>query len=740
MPKWWPANWGWGRSKSPAAEPTAAAVRREPAWHRLPSIQRTVGDIEPTAQFDGFTESLTTSQNPGLTDSLDLLSAGESDSLSVLPFQNSAGDAAPQTDAVAAPTPQSRTWGASPAAVQRALRQPTSAGQEPPRPSTAPARETLYPPIAPVQRAADVPDVLRPVREVRAVDVPGPTESAAGSMMESPEPEQPRMLEATSEPVGAAGESESLFSSDVIESEKIANPVATEHVSGSSEHAHTAQPAVAVQRLADTSSESPAPAVPLRQLSPVQRDVVSHANTSQSSVISRPLPQLPTIEPASRTPGGSPKAPTSSAKDTNPTLQRASDPPSRESTKAHVSEQTGSSPATPTVPTGPAASKLPAVSSTNDTTTVMRSAETPDWDEPSTPPTAQRLSTVVSAGETGAPRDAGPITAAPSGSSQTTRHKYPAASETPTPPTVGVQRLSSTEMARLPVVDASTPTRPGAALPRRRTSVGPALQRVPEEPRGQAADSGATALDGLSSSTESQELPAVRSPLEATREFSGPPSSDAALPFPSRGGVVQRSSTQTQAPPQAGARRLVVLPPVRNNSQARDTTPSGSPITSARSVIADAPRTVGLQRMFGQVSDHPTARKEFSKPAAESDTFSPSEYGSDAGHFQDPGYSHDLSSNTITFSPPTIQREPDSSSDSAPAADTASAPEPAAPAPAPASAAAASTSSVAAAAGAGKELDVDNLVNNIYDTLAARLRAELWLDRERAGALMDLGR
>jgi hypothetical protein len=144
--------------------------------------------------------------------------------------------------------------------------------------------------------------------------------------------------------------------------------------------------------------------------------------------------------------------------------------------------------------------------------------------------------------------------------------------------------------------------------------------------------------------------------------------------------------------------------------------------------------------MFGQVSDHPSARREFSKPAAESDTFSPSEYGSDAGHFQDPRYSHDLSTNTITFSPPTIQREADSSSDSAPAADTAPAPQPPAPAPEPASAAAASMSSVAAPAAGGKELDVDNLVNNIYDTLAARLRAELWLDRERAGVLMDLGR
>ena len=36
--------------------------------------------------------------------------------------------------------------------------------------------------------------------------------------------------------------------------------------------------------------------------------------------------------------------------------------------------------------------------------------------------------------------------------------------------------------------------------------------------------------------------------------------------------------------------------------------------------------------------------------------------------------------------------------------------------------------------------DVDELVNRLYDPLAARLRAELWLDRERAGVLMDLGR
>ena len=51
MPKWWP----WGRSKHPDPEPAAPAIRPEPAWHRLPAVQRTVGDIEPTAQLQGFT-------------------------------------------------------------------------------------------------------------------------------------------------------------------------------------------------------------------------------------------------------------------------------------------------------------------------------------------------------------------------------------------------------------------------------------------------------------------------------------------------------------------------------------------------------------------------------------------------------------------------------------------------------------------------------------------------------------
>jgi hypothetical protein len=44
------------------------------------------------------------------------------------------------------------------------------------------------------------------------------------------------------------------------------------------------------------------------------------------------------------------------------------------------------------------------------------------------------------------------------------------------------------------------------------------------------------------------------------------------------------------------------------------------------------------------------------------------------------------------------------------------------------------------AGGSALPTNVEELVNRIYDPLAARLRAELWMDRERAGVLMNLHR
>jgi hypothetical protein len=86
---------------------------------------------------------------------------------------------------------------------------------------------------------------------------------------------------------------------------------------------------------------------------------------------------------------------------------------------------------------------------------------------------------------------------------------------------------------------------------------------------------------------------------------------------------------------------------------------------------------------------------------------------------------NDPGTNTITFASPSVQREPE----------TAPPPESV-----PAAAQAPSPPSQPAPAGLTPGGDVEELVNKLYDPLAARLRAEFWLDRERAGVLMDLGR
>jgi hypothetical protein len=85
---------------------------------------------------------------------------------------------------------------------------------------------------------------------------------------------------------------------------------------------------------------------------------------------------------------------------------------------------------------------------------------------------------------------------------------------------------------------------------------------------------------------------------------------------------------------------------------------------------------------------------------------------------------------TTTLDAPTAQRAIESEADPVPSVQSVpehSSPERGSPAP-------------AAAAAANAPADVDELVGRLYEPLAARLRAELWLDRERAGALMGLHR
>jgi hypothetical protein len=150
--------------------------------------------------------------------------------------------------------------------------------------------------------------------------------------------------------------------------------------------------------------------------------------------------------------------------------------------------------------------------------------------------------------------------------------------------------------------------------------------------------------------------------------------------------------------------RIVLLPPVR--------TEQPEPPVQPREVLADSARPMSLQRMFG----------DFAQPVPEPETRHPS---ADSEH---------SSSQTVTFDSPVAQREMQSAPDPVVQAAAESAP-PQHDLPAPGAPPAA-----AASGHASSPAEVDELVGRLYEPLAARLRAELWLDRERAGALMGLHR
>jgi hypothetical protein len=88
----------------------------------------------------------------------------------------------------------------------------------------------------------------------------------------------------------------------------------------------------------------------------------------------------------------------------------------------------------------------------------------------------------------------------------------------------------------------------------------------------------------------------------------------------------------------------------------------------------------------------------------------------------------------------TVQLQPASEPPPAatPESATAPAPEPMPePTPPPAAGAAAATAGAAPTAGAAAA-DLDEMARRLFEPLSARLRAELWLDRERAGLVTDL--
>ena len=439
MPKWWP----WGRSKHPDPELTAPASRPEPAWHRLPAIQRMIGDIDPTVHLQGFAESLTTSQNPGITGSLELLSTGHADRLSVLDVaHHSSGASAHPTDSPVAPTPQSRTWAPSPMAVQRALRS-----------------------TATVQRA----DEITPVREIHSVEATAHTEGPLHSMVQAPPPDDRRILGVANEREFEANEPQSVsaVAPEPASIDHHSSTVTEDPVSQAAQPTPpTASAPPAVQRL--SSSADPVPAAPQavsanslgsadtsltpppRHLPSLQRAATGSDAAPQWFTAGRPIPVLRTIDapgsqPAPRKPDTvTPKT----VGDSGNAVQCWIDPG-----PTHA--------ATTPLPPDPAPPSTP--SESDGELPVVRTAETQQSTTAPLPVTAQRVTTNTEE------RDPAP---------RTGNSPAPDVVAQSLPDVIG-QSLPAVEVQRLPMAEARPDATVAGAEPERRTPTMPAVQQAP---------------------------------------------------------------------------------------------------------------------------------------------------------------------------------------------------------------------------------------------------------------------
>lgn len=705
MPKWWP----WRRS-TPEARPVVArtpAVPPAPPWQRLAPVQRTIG-LTSTAQLAGFTETLTTSQNPALLRPVQLLAAEGADHLSVLdippgPLHNDS----PPEPAPSIP-PRSKTWGPRLPSVQRAHVGTVTAIQQVQRAATE-----GEPPAQP-DTETDTPAIPR----VYAVDDGETTSTEPNSMVTATDPEERRALgvadmaviaDAAASPSPAASASERSVASEG------AGP--------------TAAPAAPVQRMpADTSPPSVRPTetvippvpMPARKLSPVQRVV----STS-------PLPALRTLGPQQVTsPEPTPSAPDTASRVRNEIPDAAPNVPP--------------SPDVPSVQRMPVVDDRcgPAIAEGEDHAHHPRTVEPVDTEEsaaaPAAPPVESRGEQHTDIAPTQSPAPSTPVvvnrtvTDFDEVHATSLVHNVSAAQ----PRAVDVQRLPAVETRPLhpadPVITRPAPPRFGTPAVQRKVdeaSPPPAVEHAKPSPEDSppqvslptvAADAGIGDTHGLvppvnpHTQTASREL-GIAQPMTVQRtavtDRAPQPGGHGRITAAADSPVAQRST--------AAGRRLVVLPPVRRDDVGEQTSAPGE-----HSVVYTSSRPVGLQRMFGPSSD----RFEHIAPNAVGGTAA-----FDIPHEAPPSgaASYDAAANTITFAPPSIQRieatpEPEAKS-APPHAD------------APVSPLAQAAASVAGSPAAAAP-NIDELVNRLYDPLAARLRAELWQDRERAGALMDLYR
>ena len=700
MPKWWP----WGRLTRAAPDPVATAARPEPTWHRLPVIQRTVGDIEPTARLEDFNASLTTAQNPALTGQLEVLSAEHPERLPVLDaVRDSVGAPAHQPHGASATTQQQRTWSPKLPTAQRVHL------------GSAPA----------VQRVADVTDSPR---ELHPIEASSPAEPQPDSLIAAPQPLDQRLLEVATDDSSSDG----AWAQEPLPASPTAGESAAVPNTGDMDSASTTAAEAPVPSSAKPLSTVPPDSnvinadSPPRHLPSVQRAVTGNDRPPEHVSNAAPVPVVRAADPSrSQRRDHRADAGTTPARGSEPTLQRAPDvgpdravetaTTSLRSAPTSPSHASDELPLLPTIATGPPATTKQPVTAQRVTPSMAKPDAAPPRADSAVPP--------------GVSPDAPPAAV----------QRLPVDGVRRLPvdgvrrlPVVGLQRLPVVGVQRLPVVDAH-PGATGAGAGRQFDGPEPpAVQRYPagvQSPRvaQRSVDTGtvphpragdAADVAALAASAATTSVPAFGGRSEAgspstaagDQRFAPPavrPAAAAQHGSPTAPGHSDLPVTRVvQRVPSGG--RLVVLPPVRSSTTSDG--PGDTPHGLARTVISENPRPMSLQRMF----EH-TARFADDPP------------GSAAPSTGTAGPSYESATNTITFPPVSVQREPESAP-----SPTESAPSPA---PAPTATATAGPSPTPQPAG-----DVEELVNRLYDPLAARLRAELWLDRERAGVLMDLGR
>lgn len=758
MPKWWP----WGRRPEPVAPaaPAAPAARAEPVWQRLAAVTPTTGDIEPTAHLNGFTATLTTSQNPAFTKPVQLLAVDEHHRLPVL--DTSPAHPAPPP-AAPAPAVQSRSWAPRLPSVQRAhVGTPVQRDsmQDEPVATTLPVIDTggQPEPVRAMVQARD-PDERRPLDAVTAEDasaeLPAPLPdtsepfTAAPTAVEHPAPPIPAVQRLATEthplpatPIPAVQRLAAETHPLPIVLQRVASPSPPHPDSSTTTASATFDvppgrvPDVPLVGVPDvyTAHHTEVVTPPLRHLHTVQR----------TDSVAPTIPSLPTLPVVTTTPSKPVTRPEQDAPKPQPTpvIQRITDADELTPDVADDGEQPAPAVSLPVVDNRDANPPLPVAAAAAGTPSVL--AQTP----PHAPAAVQRLTPQPNPPTPSPPVHTDPH---PAPRPDTTARAVEAA-DLPVVTTEFQTAMHepplTTEHYEVPAVQRSAPVAFTAAeaRPEPATRVQPVSVFASSQPQRPTVMRTVGDTPDVAANPMTPAAAPARTPITADRVHASEsavaerislpvvntaPTLSAApstrRPDPSAPPVVQRSTGST--------RRLVVLPPVRSTDD-HSSSPGIAALQADEAEVFSSPRPVGLQRMFETATRH--VGQPLPAPGAnvESPSAAPMHepwITTDTAQSTMSAHDYDASTNTITFASaglPSIQRTTD---ESAPATEAAA---PVAAAPAMTSAPAASGSGAPAAAGT----DVDELVNRVYDALAARLRAELWLDRERAGTLMDLGR